>query len=127
MLIAVAAMAFVSCQKDETAAPVEPKSTTITLKADVVDTKTYIEDNAILWGNGEYIQLYFNDGVNSQFVKSNESLANEWNGSDEAMFAFDLTYTQADSYVLGGIYPASSTDGITNDNPAKFKLELPAV
>ena len=127
MLIAVAAMASVSCQKEENAPVNESKSATLTLQANVVDTKTYIVDNAILWGADEYVQLYFNDGVNSQFVKSNESLANEWNGSDEAIFAFDLTYTQADSYVLGGIYPASSTDGITNDNPAKFKLELPAV
>ena len=129
MLIAVAAMASVSCQKEEAQAPVEPKSTTITLKADVVDTKTYItEDNAVLWGTGEYVQLYFNDGTNSQFVKSSADAADLWKDEKSAMFSFDITYDEsADSYVLGGIYPESATNGIDNENAAKFKLALPSV
>lgn len=127
MFVAVAAMASVSCQKEENAPVNETKSATLTLHATVADTKTYIEDNAVLWGTNEYVQLYFNDGVNAQFIKSNDTYANEWNESDQAMFAFDIEYTQANSYVLGGIYPASATDGISNTNAASFKLALPSV
>lgn len=127
MFVAVAAMAFVSCQKEENAPVNETKSATLTLQATVADTKTYIEENAVLWGTGEYVQLYFNDGKKEQFVKSNDEHADEWNESDQAMFAFDIEYTQADSYVLGGVYPASATDGISNANAASFKLALPSV
>lgn len=127
MLIAVAAMASVSCQKEEAQAPVEPKSTTITLKADVVDTKTYItEGNAVLWGTGEYVQLYFNNGTDDpQFVKSNDKNANEWNTSDEAMFSFDITYNPADSYTLGGVYPASVVAD-SNTDANNYKVILPS-
>ena len=127
MLIAVAAMASVSCQKEEAQAPVEPKSTTITLKADVVDTKTYItEDNAVLWGTGEYVQLYFNNGTDDpQFVKSNSDNADVWDESDEAMFSFDITYNPADSYTLGGVYPASVVAD-SNTDAKNYKVILPS-
>jgi len=128
MLVAVAAMASVSCQKEEAQAPVEPKSTTLTLHANVEETKTYIDDNTVLWGTGEYVQLYFNNGTDDpQFVKSNADNADVWNASDEAMFSFDITYNPADSYTLGGVYPASVTDGISNSDAANFKLALPSV
>lgn len=127
MLIAVAAMASVSCQKEENAPVNETKSATLTLHATVTDTKTFIEENAVLWGTGEYVQLYFNDGTNSQYVKSNNTHADEWNGSDEAMFAFDIEYTEAESYVLGGVYPASAVTGNDTDtDPAAYKVDLPA-
>lgn len=127
MLIAVAAMASVSCQKEEAQAPVEPKSTTITLKADVVDTKTYItEDNAVLWGTGEYVQLYYNDGAD-KFAKSSADAADLWDDESSAMFSFDITYDEADSYVLGGIYPASCVVEDSNDNPSAYKVTLPAI
>jgi len=127
MLIAVAAMASVSCQKEEAQAPVEPKSTTITLKADVVDTKTYItEGNAVLWGTGEYVQLYYNDGAD-KFAESSADAADLWDGESSAMFSFDITYDEADSYVLGGIYPASCVVESSNGNPSAYKVTLPAI
>jgi len=127
MLIAVAAMASVSCQKEENAPVNETKSATLTLHATVADTKTYIEENTVLWGTGEYVQLYFNDGTNSQYVKSNDTYADEWNESDEAMFAFGIEYTKAESYVLGGVYPASAvTSNDSNTDPAAYKVDLPA-
>lgn len=125
MLVAVAAMASVSCQKEEAQAPVEPKSTTLTLHANVEETKTYIEDNTVLWGTGEYVQLYFNNGTEAQFIKSNDTNASEWAGSDQAMFAFDIEYTQADSYVLGGVYPASVVAD-DNKDAEDYKVILPA-
>ena len=69
MFVAVAAMAFVSCQKEENAPVNETKSATLTLQATVADTKTYIEENAVLWGTGEYVQLYFNDGKKDIVMK----------------------------------------------------------
>ena len=125
MLVAVAAMASVSCQKEEAQAPVEPKSTTLTLHANVEETKTYIEGNTVLWGTGEYVQLYFNNGTEAQFIKSNDTNASEWAGSDQAMFAFDIEYTQADSYVLGGVYPASVVAD-NNKDAEDYKVILPA-
>lgn len=128
MLIAAAAMTFVSCQKEETQAPAESKSTTLTLNANVVDTKTYItEENAVLWGTGEYVQLYFNNGTDApQFVKSNNTNADEWADSDQAMFSFDINYNQADSYNVGGVYPASVVADNNTDATA-YKVILPAV
>lgn len=126
MLIAVAAMASVSCQKEEAQAPVEPKSTTITLNANVVDTKTYIEDKAVLWGTGEYVQLYYNDGAD-KFAKSSADAADLWDGESSAMFSFDITYDEADSYVLGGIYPASCVVESNNGSPSAYKVTLPAI
>lgn len=127
MLVAAAAMAFVSCQKEETQAPAESKSITLTLNANVVDTKTYInEENAVLWGTGEYVQLYYNDGAD-KFAKSSADAADLWNGESSAMFSFDITYDEADSYVLGGIYPASCVVESNNTNPSSYKVNLPAI
>ena len=127
MLVAVAAMASVSCQKEENAPVNETKSATLTLYADVDNTKTYIDaENTIIWGTDEYVQLYFNDGVNSQFIKSNDTCADEWDGSGEAEFAFDFEYTPAVSYVLGGVYPASATAADNNTSPTAYKVDLAA-
>lgn len=127
MLIAVAAMASVSCQKEEAQAPVEPKSTTITLKADVVDTKTYItEGNAVLWGTGEYVKLYYNDGAD-KYAESKEEAADLWNGEAGALFSFDIAYNPAESYLLGGVYPVSVTSISDDETVAtSYKVELPA-
>lgn len=126
MLVAAAAMASVSCQKEENAPVNETKSATLTLQATVADTKTYIEDNAVLWGTGEYVQLYFNDGAD-KYVKSKEDAADLWEGEASAMFSFDITYDPAESYVIGGVYPASAASISDDETSAKaYKLELPA-
>lgn len=124
MFVAVAAMASVSCQKEENAPVNETKSATLTLQATVADTKTYIEDNAVLWGTGEYVQLYFNDGAD-KYVKSKADAADLWEGEASAMFSFDITYDPAESYVIGGVYPASAASISDDDTSAKvYKLEL---
>ena len=125
MLIVVAAMASISCQKEENAPVNESKSATLTLQANVVDTKTYIEDNAVLWGVGEYVQLYYNDGAN-KFAKSTDESSN-WSGEAQALFKFNITLTEADSYVLGGVYPASVVVENSNENPEAYKVTLPAI
>lgn len=125
MLVAAAAMAFTSCQKEETAAP-ETVSATLTMHAGVEETKTYLgEDNAVLWGKGEAVTLYVGSGETAKFFDSASTDA--YDGMASASFTFAIEdVAQADSYALGGIYPASAANGITNDNPESFKIALPA-
>lgn len=126
MLVAAAAMAFVSCQKQEIDAQ-ETFSATLTVNADV-QTKTYLEDNAILWGTGEAVKLYLNDGE-SNFISS--ASADQFEGQASAAFTFDLKDIKAaESYVIGGIYPESAvvSDNNNNNNDAlKYKVILPAI
>ena len=125
MLVAAAAMAFTSCQKEEAAAP-ETVSATLTMHADVEQTKTYLdENNAVLWGKGEAVTLYVGSGETAKFFDSASTDA--YDGEASASFTFAIEdVAQADSYALGGIYPASASNGINNDNPESFKIALPA-
>lgn len=124
MLVAAAAMAFASCQKEEAAAP-ETVSATLTMHADVEQTKTYLgEDNAVLWGKGEAVTLYVGSGETAKFF---DSASTDADGEKSASFTFEIDgVTAADTYALGGIYPASASNGINNDNPESFKIALPA-
>lgn len=125
MLIAAAAMAFTSCQKEETAAP-ETVSATLTMHAGVEQTKTYLENNAVLWGKGEAVTLYVGSGETAKFFDS--ASTDKYDGEASASFTFAIEdVAQADSYALGGIYPASVVKGISNNNNAKlYKIALPA-
>lgn len=125
MLVAAAAMAFTSCQKEETAAP-ETVSATLTMHAGVEETKTYLdEDNAVLWGKGEAVTLYVGSGETAKFFDSTSTDA--YDGLESASFTFEIDgVTEADTYALGGIYPASASNGINNENPESFKIALPA-
>lgn len=122
MLVAAAAMAFVSCQKQEIDAQ-ETFSATLTVNADV-QTKTYLEDNAILWGTGEAVKLYLNDGE-ANFISS--ASADQFDGQASAAFTFELNNIKAaESYVIGGIYPVSAVVSDNND-ASKYKVILPAI
>ena len=125
MLIAAAAMAFTSCQKEETAAP-ETVSATLTMHAGVEQTKTYLSgDNTVLWGKGESVSLYVGAGETAKFFDSASTDA--YDGEASASFAFDIKdVAEADSYTLGGIYPASAAID-DNDDPKKCKTILPQI
>ena len=126
MLVAAAAMAFASCQKEETAAP-ETVSATLTMHAGVEETKTYLgEDNAVLWGKGESVTLYVGSGETAKFFDS--ASTDDYDGQASASFTFDIKdVAEAESYALGGIYPASAAKGINNNNnPESYKIALPA-
>lgn len=126
MLVAAAAMAFTSCQKEETAAP-ETVSATLTMHAGVEETKTYLDDNNIvLWGESETVTLYVGAGETAKFFDSASTDA--YDGEASASFTFEIDgVTEADTYALGGIYPASAVQGISNnDNPKSYKVALPA-
>ena len=124
MLVAAAAMAFASCQKEETAAP-ETVSATLTMHAGVEETKTYLdEDNAVLWGKGEAVTLYVGAGETAKFFDS--ASTDDYDGEASASFTFAIEdVAQADSYALGGIYPASAAMD-DNKNAAQYKVILPA-
>lgn len=124
MLIAAAAMAFTSCQKEETAAP-ETVSATLTMHAGVEETKTYLdENNAVLWGTGEAVTLYVGSGETAKFFDS--ASTNDYDGEASASFTFAIEdVAQADSYALGGIYPESAAMD-DNKNAAQYKVILPA-
>ena len=125
MLVAAAAMAFTSCQKEEASAP-ETVSVNLTMHAGVEQTKTYLdENNAVLWGKSEAVKLYVGAGETAKFFDSASTDA--YDGEASASFTFEIAgVTSADSYALGGIYPASASNGINNDNPESFKIALPA-
>ena len=121
MLVAAAAMTFVSCQKEENRAP-ETVSATLTMHAGVDQTKTYLdENNAVLWGKGEAVKLYVGAGENEKFVSSTPTDA--YDGAAIASFEISITELDAaESYNLGGIYPASAT--VDNKNPETYKVVL---
>lgn len=124
MLVAAAAMAFASCQKQEIVAP-ETFSTTITVGADVEQTKTYLgEDNWVYWGKGEALTLYVGSGETAKFFDSEST--DVYDGKTEASFTVAIKdVAAADSYALGGIYPASAAIN-DNKNATQYKVVLPA-
>ena len=90
MLVAAAAMTFVSCQKEENRAP-ETVSATLTMHAGVDQTKTYLdENNAVLWGKGEAVCLYVGTGegesATATFVAS--ASTDTYEGEETASFTF---------------------------------------
>ena len=123
MLVAAAAMAFASCQKEENIAP-ETISATLTMHADVDATKTYLgESNTVLWGTGESVQLYVGSGESFKFVAS--ASTDEYNGYASASFTFNIEDVDvAETYSLGGIYPASAAMS-DNKKPKEFRTILP--
>ena len=122
MLVAAAAMAFTSCQKEEVSAP-ETVSVNLTMHAGVEETKTYLdENNTVLWGKGEAVTLYVGDGKTNKFVSS--TATDTFDGAETAEFTFAINgVAEEGPYSLGGIYPASAAME-DNDNPAKFKTIL---
>ena len=124
MLVAAAAMAFASCQKQEILAP-ETFSTTITVGADVEQTKTYLgEDNWVYWGKGEALTLYVGAGETAKFFDSASTDA--YDGKKQASFTVAIKdVADADSYALGGIYPDSAAMD-DNKNAKQYKVILPA-
>ena len=124
MLVAAAAMAFASCQKEEKVAP-ETISATLTMHADVEATKTYLgEDNKVFWGTDEAVTLYVGSGETAKFFDSASTDAYEGEASASFTFAMEGV-TEADSYALGGIYPASAAMD-DNKNATQYKVILPA-
>ena len=127
MTMAVAVVALSACQKENNAPVKEKGALKISVKANVDDTKSYIDGTAIKWGTGEYMKIGVYDGTATTFGNSTDESANIWNGEKEAMFNFSITPANtADEYTYYGLYPASAAVASSNTNPASYKVSLPA-
>ena len=136
MLTAAAAVAFTACNKEaENSFAPKAEPLRIVVKATPDDllteagTKTYIDNstNSILWGENEIMQIGVNDGTATAFGTSIEGYKDYWNGSAQALFAFDITPANTvEKYTLYGLYPASAVVASSNTDPANYKVKLPA-
>ncbi len=123
--IAAAAMTFASCQKEMTDLSKETLSFNLNLNANVEQTKTYLgDDNVVLWGTTEAVTLYVGSEDGAKFFDS--TTTSEFAGKSSASFSFTIDgVTEAESYTLGGIYPASVSAGIDNKSAEAYKIALP--
>lgn len=130
-LLAIFAVAAVSSCKNEMAYESGiPGLASLTVNASECSesSKTYLDTDgrSVLWGEDEYMQLYYNDGAN-KFAKSLGASAYKYAGKSQASFDFSLSPSAAASYSIGGVYPAScviNVGGIVNTNPAAYKIGL---
>ena len=130
--VAAAAIALFSCAK-ETKAPV-PEGIEISVSAavDEIDapataSKTYMgASNTILWGKAEQMKIAI---TGESTVFANSASTDAYNGQKQATFSFTLTPPAGSSFLHQGIYPASValTPTSSNNNPAEYKVELPAI
>lgn len=135
MPVAVAALALVSCNKEEDLTAHDPNAVKIRvhaiadeLNAGDPESKTYINSsNTIIWGTGEYMKLALTTGENTTFANSTDASADTFNGDAEAMFEFSVTPEAASEYVYQGLYPASAAAPSNNTNAANYKVNLPSV
>lgn len=101
-------------------------------EADVAEepVKTYLgtyqgQDNTVLWGTDEQMQLAITSGGSTVFAASAATSA--YNGQASATFSFTIDPVTAASYKYQGFYPASAVVAEDNTNPVAYKVNLPAV
>ena len=118
-------MTFASCQIEMTDLSKETISVNLNLNADVEQTKTFLgDDNVVLWGTTEAVTLYVGSKDGAKFFDSTST--SEFAGESSASFSFTIEgVTEAESYTLGGIYPASVSAGINNESAEAYKIALP--
>ncbi|MBO5882308.1 MAG: hypothetical protein J6Q21_03590, partial [Alistipes sp.] len=116
MLVAVAAMAFVSCSNDIDNTPVfdNEELITVTLKADKTCTRTEMIEGVPYWSKGDAIGAYFYNGEDYKNYKFT-------NDSVEASLTTTFTGQTEVSDVLYVYYPytsnGASVDGAKVDIP----------
>ncbi|MBO4264049.1 MAG: hypothetical protein J5871_05160, partial [Bacteroidales bacterium] len=77
-----------SCQRPS--AEGIPQQTLLTVLVNTEDAKTYLQDKALVWGENEYLQLWYNDGAD-KFSKSLDASANSAKGKTGAAFQFSIS------------------------------------
>ena len=129
---AVAALALISCNKEDNYKAPDANALHITVTArtealaNEAESKTYIDGTTIKWGTGEYMKIGVFDGTATTFGNSTDESANIWNGDAEAMFNFSISPANASGeYTYYGLYPASAAVATSNTNPASYKVNLP--
>lgn len=135
---AVAALAIVSCNKEDNYTTPDVNTVTIRVQASVGDmladdsaTKTYLDEynskpNTVLWGDEEYMKIAVTAGENTHFATSAEANAN---GLPNATFSFSVEAFDGSpsSYLYQGVYPASATTANSNNNHLLYKVNLPTI
>ena len=89
------AMLLFACQKDNQLQKLEKVDTSDVVYAsieDTQDTKTYLEDNKVLWGWDDEILVFIGKTLRKKYVVSSESA-----GSTEGTFVKDQNYDQIGS------------------------------
>lgn len=127
--VAVAAMAFTSCSKDETFDVVpEPEQVTINITAggeEDAETRTHLDGTAqIKWdATGEALQVL----EQTTSLVDAQTEANPTISADglTAKFSVKLPQTTATSFDYYAIYPAANFISNSNSAVNKFKMELP--
>lgn len=135
MLVAVAAMGFVGCSKDQgddTVAIPERPMVTMTITADADDSsRTYYveEDGKAQWeSTGEKICVWESiDAAEATKAESAEAVLVD----DKAIFEVQFEEAEGTEFAYYAVYPSSAVVGLTTKNEnldvAKLKLMTPAV
>ena len=117
MLVAVAAMAFVSCQNEGVEEVVRPQEVAMTIIADVDDTRTVIdeENNRVNWSEGDALKVI----ENSATYRTTTAINIDSNGKAQFTVSFPAN-TEATSFTYNAIYPATA---VVEDEAEKINNE----
>ena len=129
VLVAAAAMALASCQKNEITGP-ETQEVHFTIKADIAETKTYITENVDKtytpsWSKGDKIGVLFALEENAKA----EDFENTAVAGEEATFEGKHAFTvvegasEVDGY-LYAFYPSSAFDKVYSDGGVRLDLKV---
>ena len=117
MLVAVAAMAFVSCQNEGVEEVVRPQEVAMTIIADVDDTRTVIDEanNRVNWSEGDALKVI----ENSATYRTTTAINIDSNGKAQFTVSFPAN-TEATSFTYNAIYPATA---VVEDDADKVDAE----
>ena len=117
MLVAVAAMAFVSCQNEGVEEVVRPQEVAMTIIADVDDTRTVIDEtnNRVNWSEGDALKVI----ENSATYRTTTAINIDSNGKAQFTVSFPAN-TEATSFTYNAIYPATA---VVEDDAEKINNE----
>lgn len=129
VLVAAAAMALASCQKNEITGP-ETQEVHFTIKADIAETKTYITENVDKtytpsWSKGDKIGVLFALEENAKLV----DFENTAEAGEEATFEGKHAFTvvegasEVDGY-LYAFYPSSAFNKFYSDGGVRLDLKV---
>lgn len=129
VLVAAAAMALASCQKNEITGP-ETQEVHFTIKADIADTKTFITDKGDKtytpsWSKGDKIGVLF---ALEESAKA-EDFENTAEAGEEATFEGKHAFTvvegasEVDGY-LYAFYPSSAFNKFYSDGGVRLDLKV---
>lgn len=129
VLVAAAAMALASCQKNEITGP-ETQEVHFTIKANIEDTKTFITDNGDKtytpsWSQGDKIGVLFALEANAKAVDfENTAKAGEV-ATFEGKHAFTVVEgaSEVDGY-LYAFYPSSAFNKFYSDGGVRLDLKV---